>query len=149
MLRSSLLHPQILSALGRAGHGSRILIADGNFPASTTLGPRAELVSLNLSPGVVGCLAVLDALLSAVPIEGAAVMAYATEGPYALSEAPPIWPEFEARLKAAGAPGELTPIERHRFYERAAAPDVALVVQTAETAIYANLLLTIGVVHPR
>ena len=50
MLKNRLLHPDILAALGRAGHGSKVLIADGNYPFSTTLGPNAMLVSLNLSP---------------------------------------------------------------------------------------------------
>src|SRR6478609_10190670 len=33
MLRHHLIHPQINEALGRAGHHSIILIADGNYPA--------------------------------------------------------------------------------------------------------------------
>ena len=52
MLKHTLLHPEILHAIARAGHHGRILLADGNYPASTTLGPNATLVSLNLSPGV-------------------------------------------------------------------------------------------------
>ena len=32
MLQSKLLHPEILAALGRAGHSSKILIADGSNP---------------------------------------------------------------------------------------------------------------------
>ena len=51
MLKSRLLHPEILEALGRAGHSSKILIADGNYPSAIQLGPGARLVSLNLSPG--------------------------------------------------------------------------------------------------
>ena len=35
MLRYQLLHPEILAALGGAGHGSQILIADGNYPFET------------------------------------------------------------------------------------------------------------------
>jgi L-fucose mutarotase/ribose pyranase (RbsD/FucU family) len=35
MLKGTLIHPQILEALGRAGHGSQILIADGNYPIAT------------------------------------------------------------------------------------------------------------------
>lgn len=35
MLKTRLLHPQILEALAEAGHGSRILIADSNFPMLT------------------------------------------------------------------------------------------------------------------
>ena len=40
MLRSKLIHPKILEVLGRAGHHAKILIADGNYPASSTLGPE-------------------------------------------------------------------------------------------------------------
>ena len=55
MLKHQLIHPSINAILGRAGHHAKVLIADGNYPASSTLGPNAELVSLNLSPGIVTC----------------------------------------------------------------------------------------------
>ena len=67
MLKHTLLHPEILHAIARAGHHGRILLADGNYPASTTLGPNATLVSLNLSPGVVTVCQVLDAILGHMP----------------------------------------------------------------------------------
>ena len=54
MLKHQLIHPQINEALGRAGHHAKILIADGNYPASTKRGPNSELVCLNLAPGVKG-----------------------------------------------------------------------------------------------
>ena len=57
MLDLPLIHPDILRVLGRAGHGSQVLIADGNYPFRTTLGPNAELVSLNLAPGIVSATA--------------------------------------------------------------------------------------------
>jgi L-fucose mutarotase len=149
MLKSTLLHPQMLEALGRAGHSSKVLIADGNYPASTRLGPNAKLVNLNLMPGVVSCTQALEALTSAVPIEAAAVMQYATTGPYALDGDPPIWAEFCTILDEHGAKVKLEPIERFAFYDAAGAPDVALTIATADQRIYANLLLTIGVVMPR
>ncbi len=148
MLKHQLIHPQILEALGRAGHGSRILIADGNYPFSTTLGPNAALVNLNLSPGVVRCTDVLEALVTAVPIEGAAAMQTLKEGPYAMAEDPPIWNEFRSILHGAAIDVELQQIERFAFYDTAGRPDVALTIATAEQRIYANLLLTIGVVMP-
>ena len=42
MLKQTLIHPDILEALAAAGHGSKILITDGNFPASTVLGENAS-----------------------------------------------------------------------------------------------------------
>ena len=86
MLRHQLIHPKINEVLGRAGHHAKILIADGNYPASSAIGPNAELVSLNLMPGVVTCTQVLEALLSAIPIEAANTMMYETTGPYACTK---------------------------------------------------------------
>ena len=148
MLKTQLLHPQLLSALASAGHGSKILIADGNYPFSTKLGPRAQLISLNLSPGVVSCTQTLQALLSAIPVEAAAVMDYARTGPYALSTDPPIWNDFRSILQTSHPNLNLNPIERFAFYEQASQSDVALTIATADQRIYANLLLTIGVVLP-
>ncbi len=148
MLKGPLLHPQILEALGRAGHGSRLLIADGNYPFATTLGPRASLVNLNLSPGIVSCTQVLEAVAAAVPIEAAAVMDTLKTGPYAMTEDPPIWADFARILRANGCGADLERIERFDFYRAAGGEDVALTIATAEQRIYANLLLTIGVVMP-
>ena len=148
MLKTSLIHPDILRALGRAGHGSQILIADGNYPAGTTLGPNAELVSLNLAPGIVNGTQALEAVASAVPIEAAAVMQTLKKGPHAMPEPPPIWAEFSAILAAAGFTDGLQEIERFAFYQAGRGPDVALSIATAEQRTYANILLTIGVVQP-
>jgi L-fucose mutarotase len=146
MLSGKLIHPSILEALGRAGHGSKVLIADGNYPASTTLGMNAIHVPLNLSPGVVSCTEILEALTSAIRIEAASVMGYYREGPYALSEDPPIWDEFRRILLDSEQAVELEELERFAFYEAAAQPDVCLTVQSGDQRIYANLLLTIGVI---
>ena len=148
MLDLPLIHPDILRVLGRAGHGSQVLIADGNYPFRTTLGANAELVSLNLAPGIVSATDVLAALAPAVPVEAAAVMATAKEGPYAMTEDPPIWAEFRDLLAAHGFAGPLEQLERFAFYEAGRGTDVALTVATGEQRIYANLLLTIGVIRP-
>ena len=148
MLKSQLLHPQINSALGKSGHGSKVLISDGNYPHWTTRGPNAEVVYLNLAPGHLTVTDVLKVLLSAIPIEAAEVMDYARTGPYALKEDPPIWNEFRQALHDAKLDVELAKIERFRFYDAAGQPEVCLTIATGEQRIYANLLLTIGVVKP-
>ena len=145
MLKHRLIHPKINEVLGRAGHHSKVLIADGNYPASSTLGPRAELVSLNLSPGIVTCTQVLEAVLSAIPIERANTMMYEKAGPYALAEDPPVWADYRRVMKAAGLALELEPIEKWEFYKAVNTPDHVLTVQTADQQRFANLLLTIGV----
>jgi len=146
MLSGKLIHPSILEALGRAGHGSKVLIADGNYPASTTLGLNAIHVPLNLSPGIVSCTQILEAVSSAVRIDSAAVMAYYREGPYALTEDPPIWTDFRTILTDSGQPADIEEIERFTFYETSAQPDVCLAIQSGDQRIYANLLLTLGVI---
>jgi L-fucose mutarotase len=146
MLKSQLLHPQILAALARAGHSSRVLISDGNYPHWTRRGPNAEVVYLNLSPGIPTVTDVLKALAGTIPIEAAAVMDYARTGPYALKEDPSIWAEFKRVFAETQSDLELTRIERFAFYDAAGSPDVCLTIATGEQRIYANLLLTIGVV---
>ena len=147
MLKSRLIHPLLLGALGRAGHGSKVLIADGNYPAGTKRGPNAELVHLNLAPGLVSCTQVLEILLTAIPVEAAHTMDYARSGPYGLSEDPPIWADYRRLFRDAGyGTLELEPVERFAFYDAGETPDVAVTIQAGEQRIYANLLLTIGVV---
>ena len=131
--------------LAAAGHHSKVLIADGNYPASTTLGPNAELVSLNLSPGVVTVTQVLRALVATIPIEAAQTMMYEKDGPYALDTDPPVWEEYRAVIKEANLQIELEPIDKWDFYPAVSTPDLALTIQTADQQRFANLLLTIGV----
>jgi len=137
MLKTTLLHPELLHALARAGHGARVLIADGNYPFSTGAAPGAARVYLNLAPGLVGATDVLRVLAAAIPIEAALVMVPADGAPQ------PIFREFRKLLP----PGlELTRRKRFEFYNEARSPDVALVIATGEQRRFANLLLVIGVV---
>jgi L-fucose mutarotase len=146
MLKTSILHPQILSALGRAGHSSKILIADGNYPFHTKRGPNAEVVFLNFAPGQMNVTDVLMGIANSVPVELAEVMEPARTGAYAMKNDPPIFEEFRRILKARNAALDLTKIERFAFYEAAGSRDVTLTIATGEQRIYANILLTIGVV---
>lgn len=139
MLKYPLLHPQLLEALGSAGHGSKILIADGNYPFSTRANPAAKRVYLNLAPGLVNAVDVLRVLADAIPIECADIMLTAEGG-----EAP-IIAEFRALLPKGLL---IRGVERFAFYDLCRDPDTALVIATGEQRIYANILLTVGVVKP-
>jgi L-fucose mutarotase len=145
MLKHQLLHPKINEALGRAGHHASILIADGNYPASTKRGPNAELVCLNLMPGVVNCAQVLEALLSAVPVDRVNTMMYTPDDPYTLDRDPPVWDEYREVIRAAGLDLTLEPIAKWDFYKAVETPDHILTIQTADQQRFANLLLSIGV----
>ena len=139
MLKTKLLHPEILGILGQAGHGSGVLIADGNYPFSTGSPVMAEKVFLNLMPGMVKVTDVLEALVDTIPIEAATVMVPDDDAEQ------PIFSEFR-KILPDGL--DLTKIHRFPFYDEARSPDTALVIATGEQRVYANLLLTIGVVPP-
>ena len=144
MLKTQLLHPDILRLCARAGHHAKILIADGNYPASTKKGPNAEVVCLNLSPGVVTVAQVLRALLSAVPIDHVNTMGIPPYDPYAQQGEPPVWNEYRRIIADAGLKFKLVPIQKWDFYEAVASPDHVLTIQTGDQALWANVLLTIG-----
>jgi len=142
MLKGELIHPDLLRALAAAGHGSQILIADGHYPVATGASPQADRIYLNLTRGVVDGPTVLKTILSAAAIESATLMATAPPAP----PEPDIWGVYASVFADAGhADTPIDHLERFDFYDAAKGPDVALVVATAETAIYANLLLTVGV----
>ncbi|MFN8371915.1 MAG: RbsD/FucU family protein [Anaerolineae bacterium] len=138
MLKSELIHPTILATLGASGHGSGVLIADGNYPFITRANPAAERVYLNLMPGLLTVPQVLEALVTAIPVEAAHVMT-----PDDGSE-PSIFADFRRLLPDV----ELEKHMRYPFYDLARGSDVSLVIATGEQRIYANILLTIGVVAP-
>lgn len=144
MLRHQLIHPQINEVLGRAGHHAKILIADGNYPASSQRGPNADLICLNLSPGVVTVAQVLRALLSGIPVESIHAMGIPPDDPYAQAGEPSVWNEYRALIKEAGLNLKLEPILKWDFYKQVASADHVLTIQTADQALWANLLLTMG-----
>ncbi len=148
LLHQKLIHPDINGIIGAAGHHSKILIADGNYPASSTLGPNASLVSLNLMPGVVTCSQVFEALISAMPIESANTMGIPDDDPYAKFGPPPVWAEYENLIKDEKLDVKLEPIPKWDFYDAVRSPDLVLTIQTADQALWANLLLTVGVRTP-
>lgn len=144
MLKHTLIHPEINAILGAAGHHAKILIADGNYPCSSTLGPNAKLISLNLRPGLVTCCQALETLLGAIPIEAANTMGIPADDPYATND-PPVWGEYRAILKKNKLKFKLQPIQKWDFYEAVRSPDHVLTIQTGDQALWANLLLTVGV----
>ena len=144
MLKHQLIHPQINEILGRAGHHARVLIADGNYPASTKKGPNAELVCLNLSPGIVAVAQVLRALLSAVPIDHIETMGIPADDPYAQKGEPPVWNDFRQIIRESGLQLELKPVMKWDFYKNVESPDHVLTIQTGDQALWANVLLTMG-----
>ena len=134
MLTTKLIHPQIMAALAKCGHGSKILIADGNYPLAEKTG-NAEKVFLGLVRGKPTVTEVLDALLSVINVEKAEVM-LPDDG-----STPEIFAEFRQQLDGM----ELTGLGRWEFYDACMAENaIVLAISTGEQRVYANILLTVG-----
>lgn len=144
MLKTNLLHPEILRVCAGAGHHAKILIADGNYPASTKRGPHAAVVSLNLAPGIVTVGQVLRTLLTAVPIDHVNTMGIPADDPYARQGEPPVWADYRAIIAESGLPLKLEPVLKWDFYQHVESPDHVLTIQTADQSLWANVLLTVG-----
>jgi L-fucose mutarotase len=137
VLKTPLCHPEILQALASAGHGSRVLLADANYPFSTGSPPSARKVFLNLRLGLVAVADVLTLLEAAIPIESAFLMEPPDGSPVAIHAT---LREILPRTAAV----ELR--RRQEFYAEVQSPATALVIATGEARRFANVLLTIGVV---
>ncbi len=135
------LTPDLLRHLQAMGHGDTVVIADANFPAETN-GARVERLA------GISATEALEAVLSLMPLdtfvdEPARVMQVVGD-PDAVPE---IVAEFNAILAArADNPCKTAGIERHAFYEEARRAFV--IVHTAETRLYGNIILSKGVVAP-
>lgn len=137
MLKTKLLHPEILSTLGRNGHGAKVLIADSNFPFSTCPPPAAQKVYLNFAPGMLRVSEVLAVLKEFIPIEAAIVMIPPDESDQEIHS------EYEEIL---GTDNPLKKLKRFEFYEEVKSNDTCLVIATGESKRFANILLVIGVI---
>lgn len=137
MLKTPVIHPQILDALGRSGHFAQIVIADGNFPFGAMTGPNASLVFLNFRPGLLNAEQVLEGLLEVVNIQGAKVMQPPAE----------VQPEIHGIYRKMLGPDVAWETgERWAFYDQIRSPQTTLLIATGEQRRFANLLLTVGVV---
>lgn len=145
MLRTPILHPDLLAGLARCGHGSQVLIADALFPHATGADPAVPRVHLNLTPGTVPAAQIVALVAEACFIENAAFMVDPTSPQ---GESPAVL-DYRALLADhrhwGGQQVTWQPIERMAFYDACREREVALVIASGEVRPYANLLLTIGI----
>lgn len=140
MLTTKIIHPPLIRALAEAGHGARILLADGNYPVTVKSHPAARKVFLNFIPGLVGGVAIVRALAETIPVESAMYMT-PPDG-----EMPAIIKEYKSLI---GGDVPFEGLERFAFYDAASTSDNAVVIASGEQRTYANLLITVGVVQPK
>ena len=139
---SPLVSPDLLKALCEMGHGDRLVISDGNFPAES-MGKNAKVIRMDGH----GVPEILDAILQLFPLD-----TY-VEKPVGLMEVvpgdpveTPIWNTYFDTVQKYDARGEnaVQYIERFAFY--AQAKEAYAIIATGESALYANILLQKGVV---
>lgn len=136
MLKTTLVNPDIISALAYCGHGSKVLIADANYPLVEKSG-KAKKVYLGLNAGIPNVTDVLKAIHGVCEIEKAEVM-IPEDG-----SIPEIFTEFQEELGGM----ELSTLGRYEFYDACMAEDeVYLAISTGEKRTFANILVTIGCV---
>lgn len=135
---SPLIPPELLKILAEMGHGDEIVLGDANFPAAA-MGKRVVRCDGVSIP------AMLDAILPLFPLD-----TYA-EKQAALMDLVPgdtvdpvIWKDIEAVLARHQPEAKIEWVERFAYYDRAR--EAFAVVQTGETAQYANVILKKGVV---
>lgn len=133
-----LLTPDLLHSLASMGHGDRIAIVDANFPG-TSSGNRVHYLA-GVDAG-----AVLRAVLSLLPLDDfipdAAVTMQIVGDAGAIPEAVA---DFTRILQAQNSPVPVS-IERYAFYDLA--KTAYAIVQTGETRLYGNIILSKGVIR--
>lgn len=125
-----MISPELLKLLCEMGHGDQLVIADGNFPAASC---AQRLVRLDGH----GTSEVLEAVLTLFPLDEApdtSLGVMATQD----GSKPDIWTYYAANCDS------LTEIERFAFYEQA--KKAYCIIATSESALYANVLFTKGVI---
>ena len=140
-----ILSPELLKVLCEMGHGDRICIGDGNFPGVSMAKPNNCVFLRADGHGVPD---LLHAILQLIPVGGCVgggvVVVRVAEKDKGLEV--PIWDEYKkivARHDARGA-AAFGSYERFEFYDEARKTDCIL--QSGETAIYANIILQKGVI---
>lgn len=137
-----ILSPELLKVLCEMGHGDRLVIGDGNFPAES-MGKNAIVIRCD------GCEVpeLLDAILQLFPLD-----TY-VEKPVSLMEVmpgdqteTPIWDTYQKIVEEYDNRGKdaIGTIKRFQFYEEA--KQAYAILATREKALYANVILQKGVV---
>lgn len=141
MLRtiSPILSPDLLHALASMGHGDEIVIADANFPAASMCRRCVRLDGISATDA-------LAAVLSLLPIDtfvsDPALTMQVVDDPDAV---PDVVAQFQNVIDThADAPAPIATLDRFAFYERA--KEAYVIVQTGETRLYGNIILTKGVI---
>ncbi len=140
----NIISPNLLKVLHEMGHGDEIVLADGNFPGASTAKCGANgKEAIFLRADGLGVCELLKAILQVFPLDNYAQSVYIMDKVDGDNVETPIWNEFE-EIIADHTSNKLEKIERFAFYEKA--KTAYCILQTGESAQYANIILKKGVV---
>jgi L-fucose mutarotase len=137
MLKTACINPDLIGLLAQCGHGDKVLIADGNYPLDSNTANTSAKIYLGLTHGIPLVTQVLDVLGKTVAIENAEVMVPET------GDDPEIFSDFKNLLPDGM---KLNKLGRYEFYDACKKDNVKIAISTGEQRIFANILITIGVV---
>jgi len=134
-----LLTPELLMILRAMGHGDEIAIVDGNYPATSNANRLVRLDGTDASQS-------LGAVLSVLPLDSyVKAPANSMQVVGKPREIPPAVADFQSIVdRRSGFPVKIGRIERFAFYERA--KTCFAIVATTDRRLYANIILTKGVI---
>lgn len=135
MIKSDIIHPDLLQALAQCGHKANILITDANYSFLTNTSTQARIIWLNFSPGMISSVIILEKILAYINVEKATLMT----SPVDFNNT--IECEYRSMLSEAI---EIEHVERNSFYSQAKSSDTILVIASGETRRFANILLTVA-----
>lgn len=135
MIKSSIIHPELLRALAKCGHRTNILIADSNYSFVTNSSRHASIIYLNLSPGLINSTTILDKVLEYINVETVTLMEYPKNFNNTIEK------EYRALLPEGT---EINHVTREIFYAFAKSNETLLVIASGETRRFANILLTVA-----
>lgn len=137
MLKTTCINPDLIGLLAKCGHGDKVLIADGNYPLDSNTGANTERIYLGLTHGIPLVTQVLEVIGKTIAIENAEVMVPET------GNDPEIFREFNNILPDGI---DLKKLCRYEFYNACKRDNVKIAISTGEQRIFANILITVGVV---
>ena len=134
-----IISPELLKILAEMGHGDELTIGDGNFPGHTNAKVEIRMDGHNVPE-------ILEAILKVMPLD-----TYVDTPVMLMAKVPgdtvetPIWDTYKKIVAKYDERGEKAfgEYERFEFYDNA--KKCYCIVQSGETAIYANIILQKGV----
>jgi L-fucose mutarotase len=135
MIKSEILHPELLQGLAKCGHKANVLITDGNYSAVTNVAKNASVIYLNLAVDMVRSTVILEKVLKYINVEKVTLMTYPDDFNNII--------ELEYK-KLLPQDVQIDYIDRQDFYSLAKSDDTFLVIVSGESKRFANIILTVA-----